>query len=35
MSETAHKNRLTQVIYRFDMNTTFDLPDRFVPLQKP
>ena len=27
MSQPAHKSRTTQFIYRFDMNSTFDLSD--------
>src|SRR5437762_7683407 len=27
MSQTTHKSRTTQFIYRFDMNSTFDLSD--------
>ena len=27
MSQTAHKSRTTHFIYRFDMNSTFDLSD--------
>ncbi len=34
MSQTAHKSRTTQFIYRFDMNSTFDLADLYAPLQK-
>src|SRR5437762_11984540 len=33
MSQTTHKSRTTQFIYRFDMNSTFDLPDLYAPLQ--
>ena len=33
MSQTEHNIRTTQIIYRFDMNSTFDLPDLAVPLQ--